>query len=433
MPLPLNSPPERSARFLTPESRRIYLIFAASNLLVFLVLLLIPVKPKVENYVFLALINLVFIGIVGSTSFIVHKLSRRTDHSEITGLQSRWLKKNIKYCCLGSLIGFALVAYDRVFIRGIDYSQGLRAARYEWLASDGGSLVSMLGNLLIPFAYVGAFLLILHSKLFRWSALLLLFVPFFSVVIGHAALNGGRSNVLLLAVISIVAVVLRQDKFGCKTLIKIVIVASVLALPAFLYVASIINSSASMGGVDLGVLLIRSVDSLEGRLVDNYAVQHYSDFESIVIYIFSYLVHGQWTAQVIAETTSRPGSYLLYPFSVILSRLSLVNEPLEPGYFSDAGAFVTLPAAMYYDFGYAGLVLFSAKIGFFLGLSLLLLRCRSCIRGWQLGFIIYFFFIVILSPIVPAYGFSYLNFIVFSFFILGVVNRVVFGAGYRLL
>src|SRR5690606_20489544 len=91
-----------------------------------------------------------------------------------------------------------------------NYSLGLRHARYQWLNSTGGSLPSVIGNLLIPFGYVSIFLLIIHySKLSKISRFLLLTSAIISVF-GHSALNGGRSNILLALILAIIAIIVKN-------------------------------------------------------------------------------------------------------------------------------------------------------------------------------------------------------------------------------
>jgi oligosaccharide repeat unit polymerase len=420
-------------KLFTPECRKLYFLFISVNIFIFIVALLIPARAKSEDYLFVSVINILFISLVFLLSFFIYKIKVKKKNQSFTVRQKQNVKRNVFFCSVSSLIGLALVAYDRIFIRGIDYLQGLRAARYEWLASDGGSFVSMLGNILIPFSYVGLFLIVVNSKFFKATSVFMFLVFLLAVVFGHAALNGGRSNILLAIVIMLIAFSLKEDSIKIKVLAKVFLIILFFFLPTFFYVSEIIKSSASMGGVNMSELLLRAIDSLQGELIENYSVQDASELELISLYIFSYLVHGQWTAQAIADLSSMPGSYFLYPFSVILTRLSIINEPLGQGVFSDVGAFVSLPAAMYYDFGFFGLIFFSALIGVFLGVCLSFLRNRSSVKGWKLGLIIYFSFIVFLSPIIPAYGFSYLNFIVFSFFVTGLLNRVFFGKRYRLI
>lgn len=419
--------------FLSRESKKIYSLFLLINVLIYLTVIFIPVKAQVENYIFLILINSVFISLVLIFSILVEKVKIKRHEVIFTEREVKNLRRNTFYCCAGSFVGIAMVAYDRIYIRGISYLQGLRAARYEWLASDGGSLVSIMGNILIPFSYVGLFLIIANSRYFVSRSIAFYTILFLLVIFSHAALNGGRSNILLAIIVMILAFSLRSGRVNVKTFMKVLFIGALLSVPAFIYVTEIIKSSASMGSVDLSTLLARATNALQGKFVEGYLVQESSEAELLSIYILSYLSHGQWTAQVIGDLDSVPGSYFLYPFSVMLARLSLISAPLDQGVFSDAGAFVSLPAAIYYDFGFVGLAFISVFIGALFGLSLTFLKERSRFTGWKLGLFIYLSFILLLSPVIPAYGFSYLNLIVFSFFILGSINRLFYGKGYRLL
>lgn len=415
------------------EGRKLYSLFFLINFFVFFLALLIPVRAKSEGLLFVSVLNLLFILLVFSVSFFILKLKPVSISSAFTKRQEKNVRVNVVLCCGGSFLGLLMVAYDRVFIRGIDYFQGLRAARYEWLASDGGSFVSIIGNILIPLSYVGLFLLVVNPKLYKKSFIVIFVFLMLLVIFSHSALNGGRSNILLAIVIMLVAFSLRLEKVKFLLIFKALIFSFIISVPTFLYVSEIIKSSASMGDVDLGVLLVRAVDSLQGQFVESYSVQNASELELISIYISSYLVHGQWTAQTISNLDSLTGSYFLYPFSVILARLSIIEEPLDQGVFSDVGAFVSLPAAIYYDFGYMGLISCSLLLGVLFGVCLNFLRNRAAVTGFRLGFIVYISCIVLLSPILPGYGFSYLNFIIFSFVMVGFLNRFFFGKRYRLL
>ena len=266
----------RRINFFSSESKKLYSLFLFVNFLVLVIVILIPVKAQVENYVFLAFINLSFCSLVLLLSLIVEKFKVRKFDAILTIQQIRNIRRNIFLCCFGSIFGLAMVAYDRVYVRGIDYMQGLRAARYEWLASDGGSLVSMAGNLLIPFSYVGLFLVVINSKLFTSKAFLFYVFLALLVIFGHAALNGGRSNILLGLLVMVLAFLLRPGRINYKAVIKALLMIVLLSVPAFFYVAEIIKSSASMGGVDLSTLLSRAINGLQGRFVEGYVVQESS-------------------------------------------------------------------------------------------------------------------------------------------------------------
>jgi hypothetical protein len=202
-----------------------------------------------------------------------------------------------------------------------------------------------------------------------------------------------------------------------------------LILISFLYVNFITNSSAKLGGVSSETLTYLGVNELYGKTTDNFTnLGEFSDSLYNLVYAGSYLYHGQWTAQFAysLSESQRIGNYTLYPFSIILSKLNLISSSLDPGYFSTSGAFISLPGSFYYDAGAIGVFLFSCLLGISLGIVLIIINYGKNIDGLKLAFIVYILYIVQLSPIMAAYGFSYLNFIVFSFIILALINRIVF-------
>lgn len=338
------------------------------------------------------------------------------------------LNKNIKIVSYSSIVGFSLVCYDRVFIRGIDYSLGLRHARYQWLNSEGGSLPSIIGNLLIPFGYICIFFLIMHYSCISKKSKYLLLVSSIVSVFGHSALNGGRSNVLLALILVVITVLIKSEQskkmfsFKLKSLKILPILGMVVG-----YVSLIIISSAAMGNARLKTLAQLGVESLYGQVGGFFnELEQISQYLYLIIYSIAYLYHGQWTAQVAYSLPDRDGNYTFYSFGIILNRLGLISEPIKSGYFSETGAFISLPGAFYYDFGFLGVIILSSIIGLMFGLVMIILNYSRTIGGTKLAFIIYILFILLLSPILPAYGFSYLHFIIFAFVSLDFINRILF-------
>ncbi|MDT3709489.1 MAG: hypothetical protein ROZ65_05035 [Pseudomonadaceae bacterium] len=422
------------SRLVNIKARKVILFFLLSHALAYFALFLIPAYSVEPNLEFLLLLNTVFVSVVLMSAVLTYKLlPLPTSSTSFKGMSASQLKFNVGFSSLGALLGISLVFYDRVFLRGIDYSLGLRHARYQWLASEGGSLVSVIGNLLIPFCYVSIFFLVVHySRLSRFATLLLFSSAFFGVF-GHAALNGGRSNVLLALVMGLSAYLLRRQGAPKRLFFANYYKLLPVGLFAIFYVASIIKSSAVMGGVDVETLTILGVESLYGQVSDYFKSRlEGSEYLYLMIYGIAYLYHGQWTAQVTYSLPVRDGSYTFYPFSVILNELGLIDAPLQAGFFSDTGAFISLPGAFYYDFGFMGVVVLSLVVGWLLGLTLRMICADRNIGGGRLAFIIYVLYLVLLSPILPAYGLSYLNFIIFAFAILGVLNAFLYRRSFSL-
>lgn len=422
------------SRLINLKARKVILFFLLSHALAYFSLWLIPAYSAEPNLEFLILLNTVFVSVVLVSAVVTYKLLLLPNSSSnFKAMTASQLSFNVGFSSLGALLGIGLVFYDRVFLRGIDYSVGLRRARYQWLASEGGSLVSVVGNLLVPFCYVSMFFLIVHFSRLSRCARLLLFSSAIFGVFGHAALNGGRSNVLLALIMVLSAYLLRWQGGGKRLFFAGCYKILPVCFLAIFYVASIIKSSAVMGGVDVETLTVLGVESLYGQVGDYFNSHHEgSEYLYFMIYGIAYLYHGQWTAQVAYSLPVRDGSYTFHPFSVILNKLGFIDAPLQTGFFSDTGAFISLPGAFYYDFGFVGVVILSLVVGWLLGLVLRMICVDGNIGGGRLAFIIYVLFLVLLSPILPAYGLSYLNFIIFAFAFLGVLNAFLYRRGFSL-
>lgn len=422
------------SRVISSKARKVILLFLLSHALAYVALLFIPAYSARPNIEFVILLNSIFISVVLVSSIFTYKILPLPASSvRFQSMTVSQLRFNVAFSSLAALSGVGLIFYDRVFLRGIDYSIGLRNARYQWLASEGGSLASIIGNLLIPFCYVSIFFLVVYYPRLSRFAKFLLFSSSFFGVFGHAALNGGRSNVLLALVMVLSAYLLKGQSASKGSFFVGYYKLLPIGVVAIFYVASIINSSAVMGGVDVETLTVLGVESLYGQVGDYFQrLNGGNEYIYLVIYGVAYLYHGQWTAQVAYSLPVRDGSYTFYPFSVLLNKLGIIDAPLEPGFFSDTGAFISLPGAFYYDFGFVGVVILSLLVGWLLGLVLRMISSDKNVGGVGMAFIVYVLFLVLLSPILPAYGLSYLNFIIFAFVFLGILNALLYRKGFSL-
>lgn len=416
-------------RILNIRNSRIMRLFIYSHILAYLSLSIIPAKAIEPNLSFLVLLNALFISLVLFFAIIVY-LGYPKQHKNVNKnpMTIKQLNINIKIVSYGSVIGFFLILYDRVFIRGINYSLGLRHARYQWLNSAGGSIPSVVGNLLVPFGYLCIYFLVLHYKRLSLKNKFLLVTSSIVSVFGHAALNGGRSNILLAVVLVIITFALKSDYRNRMFSIKL---QSIKKLPiialAVIYVCIITLSSAALGNTTMKTLTYLGVSSLYGQVYGYFdSIGEISDYLYLIVYSIAYLYHGQWTAQVAYSLPIREGNNTFFSFGVILDKLGIISEPFTQGYFAKTGAFISLPGAFYYDFGFLGVIILSALLGMLFGITLILINYSKLIGGIKLAFIFFVLFIVILSPILPAYGFMYLNFIIFSFVSLEVINRLIF-------
>ncbi|MGV8155097.1 MAG: O-antigen polymerase [Alkaliphilus sp.] len=416
-------------KILNKKNSRIVNVFVFSHLFAHIALSLIPARAVIPNIPFLILLNSMFIGLVLAFSIVTYKIFFKKKYkTKVNPLTSYQLNINIKFVSYASIIGFFMILYDRVFIRGLDFSLGLRNARYQWLASQGGSLPSIIGNVIVPFGYVSIFFLIVHFDNISKKNKGLLVVSSIISIFGFAALNAGRSNILLAVIFILISVLISNISFAKLFEIKLKSTKKwLLGILILGYISMITISSATMGNIDLKTLTQLSIESLHGKTTVNFDnICGSNGFIFLIIHSVSYLYHGQWTSQAVHFLSNNSGHYTFNVFSIYLYRLGIIDEPLARAYFSELGIFMSLPGGLYYDFGFWGVFVFSAILGVLLGIVMLILNFNTSIDGIKLAFVFYVLFILILSPIIPAFGFTYLNFIVFSLVLLGIINLVLF-------
>lgn len=405
--------------------------FLLINILSIAFLIVVPVEAKQSDFTFISSLMLIFIVffVVGCVFFYLFVTSLFRFNDAKRPLPSKkQVDFNAKLCSLLSISGFLLIFIDRVYIRGIDYSSGLRNARYQWLDSGSGSLFGVLGNLIIPFSYVSLFILLTQGRLLKPVMKLLLVLSALFGIVGHAILNGGRSNVLI-ALFVYLAIIIVKSRGGESA------GGFYSRFFTFSFIASFIfymtSLSASMGGISYEELFLLGVDNLHGKVTENYENIGllFGEPGYLFAYIFSYLFHGSWTAEslyYLFQTESLSGSYLLYSYSLILTMLGVLSAPVSAGYFSEYGAFVSLPGAFYYDVGLFGTGILSLFLGMAVG-STTALVTRGIASPGIIAVYLYFAVIALMSPILPAYGLMYFNFVVYAFIMFGLINRLCFG------
>jgi hypothetical protein len=318
-----------------------------------------------------------------------------------------------------TLIGFLLVLYDRVVLRGVDYMVGIRNARYIWLESSGGNAAGFIGNILNSFGYLALFR-VSHAWP-RWSFKNKLYFGFsilFSVV-GLAVLNGGRANILFCIFILISIWILSSNKFifvfKVRFLFRYFIYLFILILPIFM----VTESSARMGDYSPVEHYIADVYPLYGRVDDvlpNFGFVN--DILYRINYMIVYLFHGQWTFQIATDLPSQSPFYTLYPIKAFFSQFGFIDSIPITGYFSDTGAFISLPGALFYDYGLFGIAFGSIFLGLLLGHVVFLYHKKMGAIAYAYSVLI--ILTVLMSPFCVPYG--------FSIFFISVMPFIVFDA-----
>lgn len=424
---------------LTGSKKVILNTFVYSYLLCYLILIVIPADAIKPNKGFNFLLNMVFLILIICTSITIYKVFPRKKIKSTSNLSEKKMPYKklifiIKVSSISSILGLILVFYDRVFIREINYMLGLRAARYQWMDSAqmgmGGSLQSTIGNLLIPLAYISILVAFIHYEDISKPNRNLAFFSGIFVAFGHAALNGGRSNIFILIILLLTISVLRKsvNKSYFPKRNKMFAKGILLFLIAIIFTLQISASSSKMSNINFETQARLGISALHGKTNNRFEkIGLISDYEYLFVLLLAYLGHGQWVAQETLYLDNRYGEFTFVGYKQILYQLGILNFPPVPNYFSESGTFISLPGVLFYDFGFSGVIMASIFIGLLLGVVLLLLSVRCVINGTKMAFIIYVLVSLYLSPILPAHGFVYFNSVIVAFIYMDILTRFIFG------
>lgn len=396
-----------------------------------LLLTLLGIKSR-DNNTMTVLNNLAFIIliIVLPLLFIYKKAPKFVEDGVISERYRSYFWKRLEVLILtsgvASLIGIILLAYDRIKIKGINYSVGARAARYQWLAhSNITTLFGFVGNLLVPFSYIALFMTLFYYERANKRAKMLGLCAGFVVPFTHAFLNGARMN--LLVVVLVVAAVGTLRYIVGKTFVpkmsKLLIMLAILV--TVLYVLSIFSQSRSFGSLNLS-----EFTDLQVRLLDGVPTKEYSlPIINRLIQTFSYMYHGKWVTGTVMQVDSaeRYGFYSYVGVNTIVSRFGVKITALQHNAELFHGAFLNVPGTIYYDFGLIGVFLIPFLLSFVVYNTVI----RFCYRTRRTyGTILRLFFLLMFllsSPIAPILNLGYVNFMFVAFLMTWVLTRYVWG------
>lgn len=415
-------------------------IFLLIYIAVFVSEFILPASSKYNNFRQRFLLNIIFYSLVLFIAFFIYQFFKNTNtysyKKKINYLTISKLKFLINWATFFGFIGMISLGFDRMFLKKIDYTLGLRNARYQWINASSpnifSELLSMFGNFLIPMSYISILLLYLHweefstKKVFRFSRSLISSI----VIFLFAAANGSRSIVFimifLLLSVSIIRIILHKKIVPSKRKkqdkkIYFIFLFSVI------YVLLVFNSSAEMGSMSSKNLFEILVNDLGGNIKRQYYsfINKLINSNNIIYHIFStitYLIHSQWTTEALFSITGRNGNFFIYSITVFLYQLGMISFKPESYLFS--GLFISLPGALVYDFGFLGLLLFSFIYGILLGIALLKVGSSKNSGGLEFAFIMFVFSSILIAPFSVAHNFIYFNFIIIDIVILEYLSRL---------
>lgn len=331
-----------------------------------------------------------------------------------------------------SIVGFFFLIYDKIYIQEINFSDGIAIAREEWRRvgeereGQVSSIFSVLGYLVGSGYYVAAVLAVTQVKALSARQRVWVLLGCFVLLMVNSALAGGRSNVLLIAVLVLGAMVSRRGLslrklFETKLQRRTVITAAGLALSYTLFIfyqrAQASDTSAQEYVIDFLPFLGLEADGWYREIMEG---GNASSLSAVLVLAVSYLTHSFATFAAIIDAPAEDKTIIFLHIEGILRKLGLLSPP--DGDWFLAGRFPSFPGALWHQYG---------AIGFVLG-SLLLGATSAIANAWTarqpsrllpLGVFVMFYGILLLTPALLAADFLSFPFVAAAFVIVSLLDR----------
>jgi len=331
-----------------------------------------------------------------------------------------------------SILGFVFLAYDKAYIQGIDYSEGIAVAREEWRrggeAREGqpSSVFSVMGYLLGSGYYVAAVLAVTQVGVLSARQRVWILLASFILLMGNSAISGGRSNILLMTVFMFGAMAARgglkfRRLFNTLAQRQILILAAGLsvAYTLFVFYQRAQDSDVSVLEYALDFLPYLGLEPEEWykSLMDGSSA---SSLSAIFVLAVSYLTHSFASVAAIIDASAEDKTIIFVHITGILSKLALVNRP--DGDWFLAGRFPSFPGALWHQYGGIGFVFGSLLLG-------VISAFANTWTAWQparllpLGAFVMVYSVLLLTPALFAADLLSFPFAAAAFVIVALLDR----------
>ncbi len=332
-----------------------------------------------------------------------------------------------------SVMGSLSLAYDRIFMQGISFSDGLAVAREQWrvagLNRQGSisSVFSVMGYLLAPAFYYSIINLTVYSRLhtrfykFKWLLILIM-------VVINSGLTGGRTVAFVAFIIFLSCQIYKRQfffsiypkiKWSLKllTLRKSVLLRNIIILSLLSYSLYIFKERSVANSETIEAYAEHAFRHLELKLYPEFQEWlSYVPFSSMIylcLLFLGYLLHSYSVATQIFLYPNENDSLVIFTgFGSILGKLGIITPPKLD--FYTAGKFSSLPGILFLQGNFALLCLFGFILGFLLKLTTLY------VYKYPYNSAIMFMFVVltstlIVSPVLFIFDTLMFPFIIFQF------------------
>lgn len=319
-----------------------------------------------------------------------------------------------------TILGACFVAYNRIFVQGIDYTQGISIAREQWKEASvniGTSPFGPIGNIFLSgFLYVHVLLVIWKQYLTKKNIYLALFAGLIGLI-SEMIFTGGRSF-LIIYISAIYIAILTRKKLKMKSVINPAYLAIILGI-SFLYAGYVFQLRAEMGGFSAETYAMNWIELLGGKEYPDIPEWLDLPITHISILVVSYLTHSIWMFEQVV-TLDLHENYSMFTFIRFMGYKSGILPESIPWELS--GFFVPLPGLIFHDFGLLAIPLISFILGFMYSITRNIFLTSQGVGSLFLYTLISI--ILILSPINFAFDLMLFFYLLLNLIVLKAVRII---------
>lgn len=328
-------------------------------------------------------------------------------------------------------LGISGILFDRIFIQGVDYSGGISAARENWrelsTSREGvSSPFSVLGNIFYPNVFSSIILTLVFYE--RLSKRLIRLLAGLVVVVLFSLIIGGRTSILVLAAVTLSALVMRR-MIGLSLAPRGFVKYGLLGLLFCIFFTGLVFYWRMVNSpVDFSSYAVSLVGRHGGYLKPGDELVNVDIFDALMYSIVVYVVHVKWVFQsILANEFILQGNAFFNQVMWILSTRGGVDLSVI-GYdynWTHSGNWISLPGALWHDFRWLGVLLGSFGVYGFFSLIFIVLIKSTCLgdrlKVWWVLASVALIAVFIFSPFVFL-----LDVVEFTYLILGLCLMLVF-------
>jgi hypothetical protein len=395
------------------------------------VILLLPIRSIYPATAQAFILQLGFVLITSLSYLAVNFILNPREIQPVSFINISRARTLIKLSLTLSLIGLVFLMYDKIYIQGVNYADGLAVAREQWreLGEDrdgeASSIFSILGYLFGSSYYIAALLAITQIKLLNSAERIkfLLFSFFFVMV--NSAVTGGRSSILLFASF-VFSAMAAHSKIRFRNIFEsqkqrwLVIISVAMAFGYTIIIFFQRADASDLKSIEylLDFLPFLGLESFEwfSDILDDGIL---SSLSSMFLLSVSYLTHSFATTSAIIDAPAEDSILIFNHIINIFGKIGLAEQSNDEWFLS--GRFPSLPGALWHQFGGVGLVMSSFALGAASAIAYACTTIRPA-RILSLGIFVMIDVVLVLSPFLFAGDLLSFPFVLIAFVLFAVVE-----------